>query len=64
MKKLVSATNKSNQQVNPVILELVQMGNGIGGTRVSGKTREELERSFDQAMSAAKERFNLDAATT
>jgi hypothetical protein len=50
MKKLVSATNKSTQQVNPVILDLVQMGNGIGGTRVSGKTREELERSFDQAM--------------
>ena len=62
MKKNLVQTN--DQQVNPAIHELIRMGNGIGGTRVSGKTREEIEKSFDQAMSAAKERFKLDAART
>ena len=53
-----------DNQLNPAIVELVQMGNGIGGTRLSGSSREETKRNFRSALSAmkaAKERMNQDA---
>lgn len=55
-----------NEQLNPAIVELVQMGNGIGGHRLSGSTREETRTNFRNALSAmkaAKERMNQDATT-
>lgn len=53
IKRLIAA--KKQEQINPAIHELVQMGNGIGGTRLSGKTREETEEIFKQVMNKAKE---------
>lgn len=53
----------NNQQINPAIVELVKMGDGIGGTRLSGNSREETKQNLRSAMNAAKERFKLDART-
>ncbi|MDC4579626.1 MULTISPECIES: hypothetical protein [Acinetobacter calcoaceticus/baumannii complex] len=56
--------SKDQQQLNPAIVELVQMGNGLGGTRLGASTREGIRQNFRKAMNAAKERFDLDATTT
>jgi len=46
----------SNQNVNPAIVELVRMGEGFGGTKITGSTPEETRRNLRRAFQAAKER--------
>lgn len=37
------------------IKELVELGNGVGGIRVSGKTKEEIRENIRKAFEKAKE---------
>ena len=53
----------SNQNVNPAIVELVRMGEGFGGTKITGSTPEETRRNLRRAFQAAKERTERDATT-
>ncbi|BBT51022.1 TPA: hypothetical protein U9I93_003313 [Acinetobacter baumannii] len=53
----------TNQNVNPAIVELVQMGNGFGGTKITGNSPEETKRNLRRAFEAAKERMKRDATT-
>lgn len=54
---------KNELHINPAIVELVKIGEGMGGTRLSGNSRGETKQNFRNAMSAAKERLKLDART-
>ena len=40
----------TNEKVNPAVLALVELGNGIGGTKVSGSTREEIGKNLRKAF--------------
>ncbi|EHU1307690.1 hypothetical protein OHW31_12815 [Acinetobacter baumannii] len=53
----------TNRNVNPAIVELVQMGNGFGGTKITGNSPEETKRNLRRAFEAAKERMKRDATT-
>lgn len=53
----------SNPNVNPAIVELVRMGEGFGGTKITGSTPEETRRNLRRAFQAAKERTKRDATT-
>ena len=53
----------TNQNVNPAIVELVQMGNSFGGTKITGNSSEETRRNLRKAFEAAKERMKRDATT-
>ncbi|HHP8186221.1 TPA: hypothetical protein ACSIS6_001944 [Acinetobacter baumannii] len=53
----------TNRNVNPAIVELVQMGNGFGGTKITGNSPEETKRNLRRAFEAAKERMKRDAST-
>jgi hypothetical protein len=49
--------------VNPAILALVELGNGVGGTKVSASTREEIGRNLRKAFLKSKERSKKNVAT-
>lgn len=53
----------TNQNVNPAIVELVQMGNSFGGTKITDNSSEETRRNLRRAFEAAKERMKRDATT-
>ncbi|EXB51360.1 TPA: hypothetical protein ACXAXM_001750 [Acinetobacter baumannii] len=53
----------TNRNVNPAIVELVQMGNSFGGTKITGNSSEETRRNLRRAFEAAKERMKRDATT-
>ncbi|EHU3266647.1 hypothetical protein ACT4VJ_18800 (plasmid) [Acinetobacter baumannii] len=53
----------TNRNVNPAIVELVQMGNSFGGTKITGNSPEETKRNLRRAFEAAKERMKRDATT-
>ncbi len=53
----------SNRNANPAIVELVQMGNGFGGTKITGNSPEETRNNLRRAFKAAKERTKRDATT-
>lgn len=54
----------TNEKVNPAVLALVELGNGIGGTKVSGSTREEIgKKSSQKAFLMSKERSKKNVAT-
>ena len=55
----------TNEKVNPavLVLALVELGNGIGGTKVSGSTREEIGKNFRKAFLMSKERSKKNVAT-
>ena len=53
----------TNEKVNPAVLALVELGNGIGGTKVSGSTREEIGKNLRKAFLMPKERSKKNVAT-
>ena len=53
----------TNEKVNPAVLALVELGNGIGGTKVSGSTREEIGKNLRKAFLMSKERSKKNVAT-
>lgn len=53
----------TNEKVNPAVLALVEIGNGIGGTKVSGSTREEIGKNLRKAFLMSKERSKKNVAT-
>ena len=53
----------TNEKVNPAVLALVELGNGIGGTKVSGSTREEIVKNLRKAFLMCKERSKKNVAT-
>ncbi|MDC5154564.1 hypothetical protein OHW42_11350 [Acinetobacter baumannii] len=53
----------TNRNVNPAIVELVQMGNSFGGTKITGNSPEETKRNLRRAFEAARERMKRDATT-
>ncbi len=55
---------KTNEKVNPAVLALVELGNGIGGTKVSASTREEIGKNLRKAFLMSKERSKKNVATT
>lgn len=49
---------KDNKQVvNPVIVELIEMGDSFPSHILSGKTREETRQNFRNYIKGAKERM-------
>jgi len=54
---------KTNEKVNPAVLALVELGNGIGGTKVSAPTREEIGKNLRKAFLMSKERSKKNVAT-
>lgn len=53
----------TNEKVNPAVLALVELGNGVGGTKVSGSTREEIGKNLRKAFLMSKERSKKNVAT-
>ena len=53
----------TNEKVNPAVLALVELGNGIGGTKVSVSTREEIGKNLRKAFLMSKERSKKNVAT-
>ena len=53
----------TNEKVNPAVLALVELGNGIGGTKVSGSTREEIGKNLRKVFLMSKERSKKNVAT-
>lgn len=51
----------NEDQLNPAIVELVRMGEGLGSTIISGKTPEETKSNLRKAFQAAKERMRSDS---
>lgn len=47
----------NEQSVNPAIVELVQMGDGLGSYRLSASTREETKANFRSALNAMQEKW-------
>lgn len=52
---------QKEEMVNPAIIELIEMGNGFTGYKVSGKNREETKQNFRNHLKAAKERMKMNA---
>ena len=53
----------TNEKVNPAVLALVELGNGIGGTKVSGSTREEIGKNLRKAILMYKEHSKKNVST-
>lgn len=51
------------QILNPAIVELVRLGDGMRNLRLSGNSYEETKQNFRSALNAAKERLKQDATT-
>lgn len=51
------AVKVESELLNPAIIELVEIGNGLGGSIVSGKNPDETRRNLRNAYSQAKERM-------
>lgn len=47
----------NEQSVNPAIVDLVQMGDGLGGYRLSASTREETKANFRSAIKDMQEKW-------
>ncbi|CAL1777812.1 hypothetical protein BRC2024_PQPTKSFJ_CDS_0150 [Tegunavirus sp. BRC001] len=50
----------ANRNVNPAIVELVQMGNGISAARITGNSREETKHNLRRAFETSKGRMKQD----
>ena len=53
----------AKEKVNPAVFVLVELGSGIGGTKVSASTREEIGRNLRKAFLMSKERSKKNVAT-
>ena len=53
----------TNEKVNPAIIALVELGNGVGGTKISASTREEIGKNLRKAFLKSKERSKKNVAT-
>lgn len=42
--------------INPDVLEMIKLGNGMGGTRVGSTDKETVKRNVSRVFAAAKER--------
>ncbi|CAL1778042.1 hypothetical protein BRC2024_QFGIOCBO_CDS_0236 [Acinetobacter phage vB_AbaM_PhT2-v2] len=51
----------TNRNVNPAFVELVQIGNGISGTKITGNSPEETKHILRRAFEASKERMKRAA---
>ena len=51
----------TNDLVNPAILTLIEMGSGIGGTKVSDSTREGIAMNLHKAFILSKQRKYLSS---
>lgn len=46
----------TEETVNPAVLELIELGNGFGGIRIDGKTREETRANLLAALERSRKR--------
>ena len=51
----------TNEKVKPIILTLIEIGNGIGGTKVSDSTREGIAMNLHKAFILSKQRKYLSS---
>ena len=49
--------------INPLVYELVELGNAAGSTKMSASTRVEIRANLRKAFTAAKERATSHAPT-
>lgn len=58
-----SAMADRTEVVNPLVYELVALGNAAGSTKMSAPTRGEIRENLRKAFTAAKERATSYAST-
>lgn len=52
----IAMIKKHMNKINPDVLEMIKLGNGIGGTIIGGQEKGSVRRDLISAIKAAKER--------
>jgi hypothetical protein len=59
-----NAMTTCTEVIHPAIYELVALGRGVGGTKISASTRAQISQNLDNAFSRARERSKSHANAT